>query len=127
MVLGRLGERLLPDGASSIAIEVRKENVENLRVPADWVTLDALLDVLQESHVSIYRWDESESPFSADLSRTYLRELEPVRRVVCWEDNLGGTCPTSRHGLLTQTADPEDLARHRQLTCHGNSRVEGMV
>ena len=46
LLVGGLGKHLLPDGAGAIMIEVGEENVEDFRVPADWVTFDALLDIL---------------------------------------------------------------------------------
>jgi hypothetical protein len=46
LLVGGLGKCLLPDGAGGVVVEVCEENVEDLRVPADWVALDALLDVL---------------------------------------------------------------------------------
>lgn len=52
LVVGGLGKCLLPDGAGSVVIKVCEENVEDLRVPADWVALDALFDVLL-SNVSV--------------------------------------------------------------------------
>lgn len=46
LLVGGLGERLLPDGAGDIVVEVGEENVEDFRVPAHWVAFDALLDIL---------------------------------------------------------------------------------
>jgi hypothetical protein len=46
LLVGGLGERLLPDGAGGIVVEVGEENVEDFRVPADRVAFDALLDIL---------------------------------------------------------------------------------
>jgi hypothetical protein len=46
LLVGGLGKSLLPDGAGTIVIKVGEENVEDFRVPADRVALDALLDVL---------------------------------------------------------------------------------
>lgn len=58
-------------------VEVCEENVEDLRVPADWVALDALLDVLlsnvsassREKRMIVDRW-ENNIPRVAQASQT---------------------------------------------------------
>jgi hypothetical protein len=46
LLVGGLGEHLLPDGAGGVAVEVGEENVEDFGVPADRVAFDALFDIL---------------------------------------------------------------------------------
>ena len=48
LALLRLGERLLPDLAGVIVVEIGEQEVEDFRVPADRVTIDALFDVLPD-------------------------------------------------------------------------------
>lgn len=49
-----LGQSLLPDLTCGLLIELGKEQIEHLRVPADGVTLDTLLDVLSKTRQSMF-------------------------------------------------------------------------
>lgn len=93
------GQSLLPDRPRSLVVKTGEENVKHIRVPVHRMSFNALLDIL-EKKVSCVTQCMSEYD-----NMTHLRKLEPVGRVVRWEEDLRGTSPTSSHGLLSQSSN----------------------
>ena len=53
LLVGGHGECLLPDCTSGLPVKVREKYVKYLRVPADRMTLNVLLDVLDGDEMSV--------------------------------------------------------------------------
>ena len=111
-------------------VQVGKDELEDVAEPAGRATLEALLDVLLccdsmlvKGSTAFGRGEGAVGP----LKSTHLRELQPVRHIVRWENDHLASSAARRHRLLPQSTNPEDLPGQGQLTSHSDSRVYRLV